>query len=138
MHLRELRNLAKSLEPTCSDTAPCPLPTGQVTPSWSDHANRCDNAGAAAHQTTAIVSIQALGPLLHEGGDLDRARGAPSTVAWNTSRVAMGILNSLPGAPHILKKQGCGSIFGISGNARLSKNGQPWCEDVPARLMRPQ
>ena len=32
-----------------------------------------------------------------------------------------------------LEDQGCGYIFGLSGNARLSKIGHPWCEDAAVR-----
>ena len=40
------------------------------------------------------------------------------------------------GTPEVmdrLEDQGCGYIFGLSGNARLSQIGQPWCEDVAVR-----
>ena len=33
----------------------------------------------------------------------------------------------------LLEDQGCGYIFGLSNNARLSKIGQPWREDVAVR-----
>ena len=33
----------------------------------------------------------------------------------------------------LLESQGCGYVFGLSGNARPSKIGQPWCEDAPTR-----
>ena len=36
----------------------------------------------------------------------------------------------------LLEGQGCGYIFGLAGNARLSKIGQPWCEDVAVRRAR--
>ncbi len=35
-----------------------------------------------------------------------------------------------PEVMEFLEDQGCGYIFGLSGNARLSKIGQPWCEDA--------
>jgi len=38
-----------------------------------------------------------------------------------------------PEVMELLEGQGCGYIFGLSGNARLSKIGQPWCEDVAVR-----
>ena len=38
-----------------------------------------------------------------------------------------------PEVMELLEDQGCGYIFGLSGNARLSKIGQPWCEDVAVR-----
>jgi len=40
------------------------------------------------------------------------------------------------GTPEVMKlleDQGCGYIFGLPGNARLSKLGQPWCEDAAVR-----
>jgi len=40
------------------------------------------------------------------------------------------------GTPQVmdyLEDQGCGYIFGLPGNARLSKIGGPWCEDVGVR-----
>jgi hypothetical protein len=43
------------------------------------------------------------------------------------------------GTPEVmdfLEKQGCGYIFGLSGNARLKEIGQPWCEDVALRRAR--
>ncbi len=36
----------------------------------------------------------------------------------------------------LLEDQGCGYIFGHSGNARLSKIAQPWCEDAAVRRAR--
>ncbi len=36
-----------------------------------------------------------------------------------------------PEAMEFLERQGCGYIFGLSGNARLNRIGQPWCEDAP-------
>ena len=38
-----------------------------------------------------------------------------------------------PEVMDFLEAQGCGYLFGLSGNARLSKIGQPWCEDVAVR-----
>ena len=38
-----------------------------------------------------------------------------------------------PEVMELLEKQGCGYIFGLSGNARLTKIGHPWCEDVAVR-----
>ncbi len=43
------------------------------------------------------------------------------------------------GTPEVmepLEDQGCGYILGLSGNARLSKIGQPWREDVAVRRVR--
>ena len=43
------------------------------------------------------------------------------------------------GTPEVmgfLEDQGCGYIFGLSGNARLSKIGHPWCEDAAVRRVR--
>ena len=40
-----------------------------------------------------------------------------------------------PEVMDFLESQGCGYIFGLSGNARLSKIGQPWCEDVAVRRL---
>jgi hypothetical protein len=34
-----------------------------------------------------------------------------------------------------LESQGCGYLFGLSGNARLSRIGQPWGEDVAVRRL---
>ncbi len=41
-----------------------------------------------------------------------------------------------PEVMEFLESQGCGYIFGLSGNARLSRIGQPWCEDVALRRVR--
>ncbi len=41
-----------------------------------------------------------------------------------------------PEVMEFLESQGCGYIFGLPGNARLSKIGQPWCEDVAVRRAR--
>ncbi len=41
-----------------------------------------------------------------------------------------------PEVMELLEKQGCGYIFGLSGNARLTKIGHPWCEDVAVRRVR--
>ena len=38
-----------------------------------------------------------------------------------------------PDGMEFLEDQGCGYIFGLSGNARLSKIGHPWCEDAAVR-----
>jgi len=38
-----------------------------------------------------------------------------------------------PEVMELLEDQDCGYIFGLPGNARLSKIGQPWCEDVAVR-----
>ncbi len=38
-----------------------------------------------------------------------------------------------PEAMEFLERQGCGYIFGLSGNARLNRIGQPWCEDAAVR-----
>ena len=40
---------------------------------------------------------------------------------------------STPEVMDLLEDQGCGYIFGLSGNARLSQIGQSWCEDVAVR-----
>ena len=41
-----------------------------------------------------------------------------------------------PEGMEFLEDQGCGYIFGLSNNARLSKIGQPWCEDAAVRRVR--
>ena len=41
-----------------------------------------------------------------------------------------------PEVMDLLEDQGCGYIFGLSGNARLSQIGQPWCEDAAVRRVR--
>ena len=41
-----------------------------------------------------------------------------------------------PEVMEFLEDQGCGYIFGLSGNARLSKIGHPWCEDAAVRRAR--
>ena len=41
-----------------------------------------------------------------------------------------------PEVMELLEDQGCGYIFGLAGNARLSTIGQPWCEDVAVRRVR--
>ena len=38
-----------------------------------------------------------------------------------------------PEVMELLEGQGCGYIFGLPGNARLSQIGQSWCEDVAVR-----
>lgn len=38
-----------------------------------------------------------------------------------------------PQVMDLLEDHGCGYIFGLAGNARLTKIGQPWCEDVAVR-----
>jgi len=43
------------------------------------------------------------------------------------------------GTPEVMKfleDQGCGYIFGLPGNTRLSKIGHPWCEDTAVRRVR--
>ena len=44
------------------------------------------------------------------------------------------------GTPEVMEllenRQGCGYIFGLPGNARLSEIGQPWCEDAAVRRAR--
>ena len=41
-----------------------------------------------------------------------------------------------PEVMDLLEDQSCGYIFGLAGNARLSKIGQPWCEDAAVRRVR--
>ena len=41
-----------------------------------------------------------------------------------------------PEVMELLEDRGCGYIFGLPGNARLSTIGQPWCEDVAVRRVR--
>ena len=41
-----------------------------------------------------------------------------------------------PEVMDLLEDQGCGYIFGLAGNARLTKIGHPWCEDVAVRRTR--
>ncbi len=41
-----------------------------------------------------------------------------------------------PDVMDLLEDQGCGYIFGLVGNARLSKIGEAWCEDVALRRAR--
>jgi len=41
-----------------------------------------------------------------------------------------------PEVMDLLEDQGCGYIFGLPGNARLSKIGEPWCEDAAVRRVR--
>jgi len=41
-----------------------------------------------------------------------------------------------PDVMELLEDQGCNYIFGLPGNARLSKTGQPWCEDVAVRRVQ--
>ena len=41
-----------------------------------------------------------------------------------------------PEVMELLEDRGCGYIFGLPGNARLSKIGQPWCEDAAVRRVR--
>ena len=38
-----------------------------------------------------------------------------------------------PEVMELLEDQGCGYIFGLSGNARLKEIGHPWCEDAAVR-----
>ena len=41
-----------------------------------------------------------------------------------------------PEVMDLLEDQGCGCIFGLPGNARLTRIGEPWCEDVAVRRVR--
>ena len=41
-----------------------------------------------------------------------------------------------PEVMDLLEDQGCGYIFGLPGNTRLSKIGEPWCVDVAVRRVR--
>ena len=41
-----------------------------------------------------------------------------------------------PEVMEFLEDHGCGYIFGLPGNARLGKIGQPWCEDAAVRRAR--
>ena len=41
-----------------------------------------------------------------------------------------------PDVMELLEDQGCNYIFGLPGNARLGKTGQPWCEDVAVRRVQ--
>jgi hypothetical protein len=41
-----------------------------------------------------------------------------------------------PEVMDLLENQGCGYIFGLPGNARLTRIGEPWCEDVAVRRVR--
>ena len=41
-----------------------------------------------------------------------------------------------PEVMDLLEDQGCGYIFGLPGNARLTRIGEPWCEDVAVRRVR--
>jgi hypothetical protein len=41
-----------------------------------------------------------------------------------------------PEVMDLLEDRGCGYIFGLPGNARLTRIGQPWCEDVAVRRAR--
>ncbi len=41
-----------------------------------------------------------------------------------------------PEVMELLGRQGCGYVFGLSGNARPSKIGQPWREDAAVRRVR--
>jgi hypothetical protein len=41
-----------------------------------------------------------------------------------------------PEVMDLLEDQGCGFILGLPGNARLSKIGQPWCEDAAVRRVQ--
>ncbi len=43
------------------------------------------------------------------------------------------------GTPEVMEQledQGCGYIFGLACNARLTRIGQPWCDDVAVRRVR--
>jgi hypothetical protein len=58
-------------------------------------------------------------------------------IRYNWPRVAITVRGdghySTPQVMDLLEGQGCGYIFGLAGNARLNKIGQPWCEDVAVR-----
>ena len=41
-----------------------------------------------------------------------------------------------PEVMEFLESKGCGYIFGLPGNARLSRIGRPWCEDAAVRRVR--
>ena len=41
-----------------------------------------------------------------------------------------------PEVMDLLEDLGCGYVFGLPGNARLTRIGQPWCEDVAVRRVR--
>jgi len=41
-----------------------------------------------------------------------------------------------PEVMDLLEDRGCGYIFGLPGNARLTRIGHPWCEDVAHRRVR--
>ena len=41
-----------------------------------------------------------------------------------------------PEVMDLLEDRGCGYIFGLPGNARLTRIGEPWCEDVAVRRVR--
>ena len=41
-----------------------------------------------------------------------------------------------PEVMELLEDQACGYILGLAGNARLTRIGQPWCEDVAVRRVR--
>ncbi len=41
-----------------------------------------------------------------------------------------------PEVMELLEGQGCGYILGLPGNARLTRIGEPWCEDVAVRWAR--
>ena len=41
-----------------------------------------------------------------------------------------------PEVMELLEDLGCGYVFGLPGNARLTRIGQPWCEDVAVRRVR--
>ena len=43
-----------------------------------------------------------------------------------------------PEVMDLLEDQGCGYILGLAGNARLTKIGQPWCEDAAVRRAQSQ
>jgi len=55
----------------------------------------------------------------------------------NWPRIEIGVRGDghygTPEVMDLLEKQGCGYIFGLPGNARLSKIGHPWCEDAAVR-----
>ncbi len=67
-------------------------------------------------------------------------RHVVARIRHNWPRVAITVRgDGHYGAPEVmdlLEDQGCGYIFGLAGNARLTKIGQPWCEDVAVRRAR--
>ena len=57
-----------------------------------------------------------------------------SRIRHNWPRVGITVCGDghygTPEVMDLLEDQGCGYIFGLPGNARLTKIGHPWCEDV--------